>query len=138
MTVAQRWPESRDTVEKRAAAKAIPSPNSASRNLAQTSAEADCSHGTARAANGVRERSGLATVELTQIEPSTLSKNGQSPTPCKESVRNQSGLPRLDATAASGSDHTVRFTTSDSRLPVLRFSARTSFLPQNIISPLRR
>ena len=44
MTVAQTLPASRETVENSAAANASPSPTSASRNLTQTSAEADCSH----------------------------------------------------------------------------------------------
>ena len=48
MTVAQRLPASRDTVENRAEAKASPNPRSASKNLIHTSAEAVCSHCTMR------------------------------------------------------------------------------------------
>src|SRR6266853_6929413 len=44
MTVAQRFPASRDTVENSAAAKASPNPTRASRNFAHTSAAGECSH----------------------------------------------------------------------------------------------
>src|ERR1700719_1411129 len=88
MTVAQRLPESRDTVENRAEANAKPNPKSASKNLIHTSAEADCSHCTTRLEAEESDRSGLATAEPTEFEPSILGQNGQSGTACTESVRN--------------------------------------------------
>ena len=90
MTVAQRFPASRETVEKSAVAKASPRPTSASRNLTQTSAEADCSHCATRpgwAQEGL-DFNGLAYAEPTRSQPSIPRWNGQSRSACGESVRN--------------------------------------------------
>src|ERR1700693_5294165 len=88
ITVAQTLPASRETVEKSAEPKAKPKPKSASRNLTQTSAEADCSHCASRLAADERVFNGLAYAEATSFEPSILCGNGQSGSTCGESVRN--------------------------------------------------
>src|SRR5271165_2614784 len=71
MMVAQRLPASRDTVEKSAAAKASPSPTSASRNLTQTSAEADCSHCPSRFGMDGLGAEGLDFNGLAYVEPTS-------------------------------------------------------------------
>src|SRR5438477_593949 len=88
MMVVQRLPASRDTVENSAVAKAKPRPISASRNLSQTSAPADCSHCATRTGSDELDFNGLAYVEPTSPQPSILWWNGQSRTACEESLRN--------------------------------------------------
>src|ERR1700704_1729088 len=92
ITVAHTFPASRETVEKSAVAKARPSPTSASRNLTQTSAEADCSHWAIREGAEAPAFNGLAKEEATNSEPSILCGNGQSGFTCRESVRNAVSL----------------------------------------------
>lgn len=86
--VAQRLPASRETVEKSAEAKASPNPTSDSRNFAQTSAFADCSHSATRPGVEDPDFNGLATAEPISFEASIPEQNGQSATDCRESVRN--------------------------------------------------
>src|ERR1700730_11682445 len=69
ITVAHRLPASRETVEKSAVAKAIPRPTRASRNLTQTSPEADCSHRVSRPDKDGLDFNGLAYPEPTSSEP---------------------------------------------------------------------
>src|SRR5579864_625974 len=88
MTVAQRLPASRDTVENKAEAKASPNPKSASKNLIHTSGEVDCSHCATRLEVEESDRSGLVRAEPTEFEPSILGQNGQSGTACRKSDRN--------------------------------------------------
>src|ERR1700686_3926544 len=70
ITVAQTLPASRETVENNADAKATPKPTSASRNLTQTSAAADCSHCARRPGTEGVDFNGLAYAEPTRFEPS--------------------------------------------------------------------
>ena len=74
ITVAQTLPASRETVENKAAPKARPRPTKASRNLAQISAEVDCSHCDSRPGTGAEgvDFNGLAYAEPTSSEPSIL------------------------------------------------------------------
>src|ERR1700721_2650429 len=88
ITVAQTLPASRETVEKSAEPKAKPRPTSASKNLTQTSAEADCSHWANRLGADEGVFNGLAYADATSLEPSILFGNGQSGSTCGESVRN--------------------------------------------------
>src|SRR5437899_8121652 len=84
MTVAHRFPASRDTVEKRAAANAIPNPTSASRNFTHTSAAADCSHWVRRAAVDGLDFTESGYVECTARSLTSAEKNEQSSMTCGE------------------------------------------------------
>src|ERR1700675_4612431 len=75
ITVAQTLPASREIVEKSAEPKASPRPRSASKNLTQTSAEADCSHRASRLGADGPDFNGLAYAEPTSSEPSILCGN---------------------------------------------------------------
>src|SRR5579863_522858 len=116
MTVAQRLPASREMVEKSAAANASPNPMSASRNLTQISAEADCSHWESRPAG--TDFSGLACAEATNFQPSTPGQNEQSGSNCRPSVRNREGL------ACSGWISCASSPRRSSREPALCFAGR--------------
>src|SRR5581483_8966405 len=65
ITVAQRFPASREMVENRAEAKARARPTRDSRNLTQTSALADCSHRASRLGKVELESNGLVRAEPT-------------------------------------------------------------------------
>ena len=86
--MAERFAESRATVENRAAVKAKPSPVRASRNLIHSSAVADCSRETRRRDSATLLRGGLVTAERTGFEASIPGWNGQTATACARSVRN--------------------------------------------------
>src|SRR5580692_4773516 len=131
MTVAQTLPASRDTVENKAVAKARPSPTSASRNLTQTSAEADWSHWARRLGTDWLDFNGLAYAEPTSSEPSIVGRNGQSRSGCGESVRNlreQGSIWHSRAKRHSG--NTEGATSSDSDFVVLPFWTRRNSAPQ--------
>ena len=93
--MAERFAESRATVENRAAVKAKPSPVRASRNLIHSSAVADCSHATRRLDSATLLRGGLVTAEPTGFEASIPGWNGQSAIACAKSVRNLASLVKL-------------------------------------------
>src|SRR2546421_13111142 len=88
MTAAHTFPASRDTVEKSAAANAIPKPTSARKNFTQRSAAADCSHWVRRAAVDGLDFMESEYVECTARSLTSAEKNEQSPMACAESRRN--------------------------------------------------
>src|SRR5581483_11063652 len=70
MSVAQRFPASRETVEKSAAPNASPNPTRDSKNFTHTSAVADCSQCIMRLGAEEAVFDGLAYVEPIHFEPS--------------------------------------------------------------------
>src|ERR1700736_3635801 len=94
MTVAQRFPASRETVENSAAAKASPNPTRASRNFAHTSAAGECSHRNTGPEPEALDFNEPAYGDCTDRSLASVGDKDQSALKSKQRLRNSDGETR--------------------------------------------